>query len=109
MGKRQTQGLGPCPPWCQREHAPNDHPEDMRHQGDACHLELVLAVDSPPGPHARVVDTVAYADQPAGTGNTWIRVESTESPDIRVALTPDAARGLARALDRVISTLSGAV
>lgn len=98
----------PCPAWCQRAHRHDDHPEDRRHQGPAQHLTLRVG-SSPPSAdgEVRTIEIVVHADRPAESTEDWLRIESAESPDLRLALTAPATRELVRALGAVLDEISG--
>ena len=98
----------PCPSWCCREHRADDHPEDRRHQGAAQLVTLTIAPaplldNSDPVP----VNVVVHADRPDGSDHDWLRIESAESPDVRLALTARSTRELIRALRVVLDEISG--
>lgn len=95
----------PCPPWCQRDHHPDDHPEDRRHQGPGTAVRLEVATDAPARSETQVVETIAYADRPIDSATTWIRLEALESSDIRIVVTAESARALLGALATVIQSL----
>lgn len=97
----------PCPAWCARTHGRDDHPEDRRHQGPAQLITLTIG-SSPPTVigDARTIDVVVHADRPAGSAEDWLRIESAESAEVRLALTAPSTRELIRALQRVLEQIS---
>lgn len=98
----------PCPPWCTRRHHAADHPEDRRHQGAAQLVVLDLApVPTPDATEPLPIEVVVHADRPAGSNEDWLRIESTESPEVRLALTARSTHELIRALRNVLEEISG--
>ncbi|HSX66973.1 DUF6907 domain-containing protein [Nocardioides sp.] len=96
-----------CPSWCARAHRLNDHPEDRRHQGPAQLVTLSIGSTPPTDTKdAMSVDIVIHADRPDGSAGEWLRIESTESTDVRLALTAPATRELIRALHIVLEQIS---
>lgn len=63
---------------------------------------------TPPGASddARSIDVVVHADRPVGSSGDWLRIESTESADVRLTLTASSARELIRALGIVLDEIS---
>jgi hypothetical protein len=96
-----------CPSWCRRAHHADDHPEDRRHQGPAQVVTLAIG-SSPPSVtgDARPVEVVVQADRPAGSVDNWLRIESAESPELRLALTAPSTRELIRALRIALDQIS---
>lgn len=97
-----------CPPWCTRRHDPGDHPEDRRHQGAVHLVTLEIAAARPASsPETTPVDVVVHADRPVGASEDRLRIESTESPEVRLALTARSTHELIRALRNVLEEISG--
>lgn len=98
-GARASWLGGPCPPWCVREHAETDHPEDRYHQSEPTILAAVagsgdtVPVDDSLQPLTLVVRVGQYTD-----GAPWLLVEHAEGRHPRIVLTPESARALAAAL-----------
>jgi hypothetical protein len=49
---------------------------------------------------------VVQADRPAGSVDNWLRIESAESPELRLALTAPSTRELIRALRIALDQIS---
>lgn len=96
----------PCPPWCQRIHQPDDHPDDRRHQSEGHLLALTLSDRMPPRAPQAQEEVVLLADHGPGEQEIWIRLESVESPSVRLALTADSARDLADAIAEILREVS---
>lgn len=96
----------PCPAWCRRTHSPDDHPEDRRHQGAAEVILVRTSRGATPGLDVETSELVVHADRPVGDAETWIRIESTEEPDVRLAITQPSAQALLRALRATLLDLS---
>lgn len=96
----------PCPPWCTRAHAPDDHPEDRYHQSEASLLPVVAGSGDtvPVTASLRPLTLVVRAGRYDG-GRTWLVIEATEDARPRMALTVDAARALAEALQVQLDAL----
>ena len=54
---------------------------------------------------ARSVEVAAYLDQPVAEGTCWLRVESLDSPGMRLALTVESARSLTGLLGGLLDRL----
>lgn len=96
----------PCPPWCRRSHAPDDHPEDRRHQGAAEVISVQTSSGPSPGLEVENAELVVHADRAVGDHEVWIRIESLEDPKVRLHLSQGSARALATALDLTLRDLS---
>ena len=94
-----------CPAWCTREHHEDDHPEDRRHQSDGTLIAVHESTTAIPVGSARSVEVAAYLDQPVAEGTCWLRVESLDSPRMRLALTAESARSLAGLLGGLLDRL----
>lgn len=98
-----------CPPWCTREHAEGDHPEDRYHQSEPS----ILTVVAGPGDAVPVTASLRPTTLALRAGRhldddlTWVVIESLEEPLPRLVLTADAARDLARALREQLTELAG--
>ncbi|HVK29747.1 MAG TPA: hypothetical protein VM575_15520 [Nocardioides sp.] len=90
----------PCPPWCTREHAADDHPEDRYHQSEPTLLPVVagsgdtVPVTASLRPLTLAVRIGRYADD----DRTWLVIEALEAPRPRMVLAAEAARALVRGL-----------
>ena len=94
-----------CPAWCTREHHEDDHPEDRRHQSDGTLIAVHESTTAIPVGSARSVEVAAYLDQPVAEGTCWLRVESLDSPGMRLALTVESARSLTGLLGGLLDRL----
>lgn len=95
-----------CPPWCRRAHLPDDHPDDKRHQGAGHVVVVTVAGEMPPPRRPLTTEVVVHADKGIDERETWIRIESLETPDVRLALTAESARDLAQAIAQAVSEVS---
>ena len=93
-----------CPPWCDRAHAPDDHPDDRHHQSPA---ELVAVVTgSPmlePDDHAHPTSAVVRLVRRRESDLTWVEVVSEEGPEVRLVVTTESARRLMATLQRLLA------
>lgn len=98
-----------CPPWCAREHAEDDHVEDRYHQSEPSVLTVVAGPgDTVPVTASLRPTTLALrAGRHVGDDLVWLVIEALDDPLPRMALTTDAARGLARALRDQLTDLAG--
>lgn len=105
----------PCPPWCVREHADDDHLEDRRHQS----VEELLSVvrGDYPGPEGGDHDLAprpqqewlvvahAAAGRQAQPPVVWVHLGQEEGREVALDLTRDSARRLRDALSRCLDRL----
>ncbi len=91
---------GRCPPWCTREHAADDYPEDRYHQSEPALLPVVAgpADTVPVTASLRPLSLVVRAGRHDDDDRTWLVVESAEAARPRIVLTVEGARSLAGAL-----------
>jgi hypothetical protein len=85
----------PCPSWCRRAHAVDDHPDDRHHQS---RVRLVAVVTGHPtleaDDHALPVVVTVRLVRRVGSALTWLEVLSEEGPQVRLVLTTESARHL---------------
>lgn len=99
----------PCPPWCVRVHADDDHPDDRYHDSAETQVPAILAERKPDeGPGRWVheeaevtIVTSRYAD--ATEMVTFIG--SGDRHDQQLSLSPESAARLAAALQRHLTSL----
>lgn len=85
-----------CPAWCQRDHLPDDHPDDRRHRSEAVTVPAVaLRADEP-----IAVDLVVYVSA-TPQGPAYLTIEETEQPG-GISITLPGAAALAAALRRTL-------
>lgn len=107
-GARASWLDGPCPSWCVREHAEDDHPEDRYHQSEPSILPAVAGSGDtvPVTASLRSLTLAARAGRYADDDLTWVVVESLEDQQPRMVLTADTARRLVRALRTQLAALT---
>jgi len=86
----------PCPPWCRRAHAEDDHPEDRNHQSEP---SLFLAVAGtgdgvPVTATLRPTTLTVRMGRYVGERTTWLAIEDSEEPGPRMVLTDSSAWAL---------------
>lgn len=99
---------GRCPPWCTREHAADDHPEDRYHQSEPALIPIVAgpADTVPVTASLRPLSLVVRAGLHHDDDRTWLVVEPAEAAQPRMVLTVEGARSLAGALLDQLDTVS---
>jgi len=85
----------PCPSWCRRAHAVDDHPDDRHHQSRVRLVAVVtghptLETDDRALPVVVAVRLVRRVDSPL----TWVEAVSEEGSQVRLVLTAESARHL---------------
>ena len=93
-----------CPPWCRRDHATTDHPDDRHHQSEAALVALVTG--SPllePDEAAHPVSAVVRLVRRVGCEVTWLEVVSEEGPEVRLMVTTESALRLVATLQRTLA------
>jgi hypothetical protein len=95
-----------CPPWCRRDHHPDDRPDDLLHQSDP---EFVAVIHGDPlfGPdHEAWPDSVVLRlAQRVDSTTVWLEATSEEGRSLRLLVTADSARRLAYAVTALLAVL----
>jgi hypothetical protein len=93
-----------CPPWCQRIHAHDDHPDDRHHQSPA---DLVAVVTGnpmlEPDDLSRPASVAVRLVRRTGSDVTWVEAVSEEGPEVRLVITAESARRLVTTLHRLLA------
>jgi len=93
----------PCPSWCRRAHAVDDHPDDRHHQSRVRLVAVVtghptLETDDRALPVVVAVRLVRRVD----SALTWVEIVSEEGSSVRMVLTAESARHLLTAVGRLL-------
>lgn len=98
----------PCPAWCVRQHAEDDHPEDRYHQSEPAIVPAVVGTGDavPVTTTLRAETLVVRTGQYADDARVWLTVEPLEGRRPHVVLTPGSARSLVRALQEQLDGLA---
>lgn len=98
----------PCPPWCTRAHAADDHPEDRYHQSEPSIVPVVAgAADAVPVTTSlRAMTLTVRLGRYAGDERTWLLIEPLEDLRPRMVLAADDARALLQALHGQLAALT---
>ena len=98
---------GPCPSWCTRPHAEDDHPDDRAHTSDGVDVPAIERVTTfAPGGVAYRRAAIALQlglHQVVGEETTWVYSGDGERRGFEVGATD--AREVARALLRLVSAI----
>lgn len=95
-----------CPAWCDRDHAPEDHPEDGLHQSPPLYTVLVTPSQWPPGhaPGHRASPVVARLMQHPDSSEVWIDVAGEED-DLRLVVSAESGHRLGELLETMLRCL----
>lgn len=98
----------PCPPWCTRAHAADDHPEDRYHQSEPSIVPVVAgAADAVPVTTSlRPMTLAVRLGRYVGDDRTWLVIEPLEDVQPRMVLAADGARALLQALGGQLAALA---
>lgn len=97
---------GPCPAWCTRQHAEDDHPEDRYHQSQPTLAAAIAGTGDavPVTASLQPATLAARAGRYADDDLTWLVVEPLEGRPYLV-ITAASARGLVHVLQEQLRGL----
>ena len=95
-----------CPPWCRRDHHPDDRPDDLLHQSSPAFVAVVhgdprFGPDDDAWPDSVVLRLAQRADSTA----VWLEASSEEGRALRLLVTAESARRLAHAMAALLASL----
>ena len=95
-----------CPPWCRRDHHPDDRPDDLLHQSGPAFVAVIhgdprFGPDDDAWPD-RVVLRLA---QRVGSTAVWLEASSEEGRSLHLLVTAESARRLADAMADLLAAL----
>ena len=98
----------PCPAWCRRPHAVDDHPDDRLHQSQVHVVAVVTghpALESDDTAVGAWV-TVRLVRRP-GSAVTWLEVRSEEGSGVHLVVTAESARRLLAMASGLLDATAG--
>jgi hypothetical protein len=85
----------PCPSWCRRVHATDDHPDDRHHHSRVLLVAVVTGHPTlEPDDRGEAVSVAVRLVRRVGSALTWLEILSEEGPQVRLVLTAESARHL---------------
>ena len=95
-----------CPPWCRRDHHPDDRPDDLLHQSGPAFVAVIRG-DPRFGPDddARPDSVVLRLAQRVGSAAVWLEAASEEGRSLHLLVTVESAGRLADALADLLALL----
>ena len=92
----------PCPDWCDREHAHDDHPEDRYHQSRPSIISALAGTGGtiPVADSLRPVELAVRLGRHVDDDVAWVAIEPLEAVRPRLVLSEESARVLAQELCR---------
>ena len=99
----------PCPAWCTRRHADDDHPDDRYHDSAPTQVPAILLErDAAAGPgrwSSAAGEITIITSRYVDGGDTITVIGREDLPDRQLSLTPEGAARLAEAIARHVALL----
>ena len=95
-----------CPPWCRRDHRPDDLPDDLLHQSSPAFVAVIhgdprFGPDDDAWPDRVVLRLAQRVDSTA----VWLEASSEEGRSLHLLVTADSAQRLAHAMAVLLAVL----
>ena len=99
----------PCPAWCTRRHADDDHPDDRYHDSAPAQVPAILLErDAAAGPgrwSSTAGEITIITSRYVGGADTIIVIGREDRLDQQLSLSPEGAARLAEAIARHVASL----